>query len=46
MSTTDMETRLHRLERQNRILILSLLAFAGIGSIAATNHAGAEETNE
>jgi hypothetical protein len=30
---------LHRLERQNRILILLLLAVAGIGSIAATNHA-------
>jgi hypothetical protein len=35
----EIETRLHRLERQNRILILLLLAVAGIGSIAATNHA-------
>ena len=33
-----MEARLHRLERQNRVLILLLLGFAGIGSIAATNH--------
>jgi hypothetical protein len=33
----EMETRLHRLERQNRVLILLLLGFAGIGSIAATN---------
>jgi hypothetical protein len=33
----EMEARLHRLERQNRILILLLLGFAGIGSIAATN---------
>ena len=36
----EMETRLHRLERQNRLLILLLLGLAGIGSIAATNHAG------
>jgi hypothetical protein len=43
MSTTALtkiETRLHRLERQNRLLILLLLGLAGIGSIAATNHAG------
>ena len=33
----EMQTRLHRLERQNRVLILLLLAFGGIGSIAATN---------
>ena len=40
MSTTaltEMETRLRRLERQNRVLILLLLGFAVIGSIAATN---------
>jgi len=40
MSTTalsEMENRLNRLERQNRVLILLLVAFAGIGSIAATN---------
>jgi DMSO reductase anchor subunit len=37
---TELETRLHRLERQNRFLILLLLGLAGIGSIAATNHAG------
>jgi hypothetical protein len=34
---TEIETRLHRLERQNRFLILLLLGFAGIGSIAATH---------
>jgi hypothetical protein len=33
----EMETRLRRLERQNRVLILLLLGFAGIASIAATN---------
>jgi hypothetical protein len=40
MSTTaltEMESRLHRLERQNRFLILLLLKFAGFGSIAATH---------
>jgi|HubBroStandDraft_4_1064222.scaffolds.fasta_scaffold538802_1 hypothetical protein len=48
MSTTaltEMETRLHRLERQNRFLILLLLGFAGIGSIAATNHANEIRTS-
>jgi hypothetical protein len=35
----EVQARLHRLERQNRILILLLLALAGIGSIAATNRA-------
>jgi hypothetical protein len=35
----EVEARLHRLEQQNRILILLLLAVTGIGSIAATNHA-------
>ena len=34
---TELETRLLRLERQNRFLILLLLGFIGIGSIAATN---------
>ena len=46
MSTTaltEMEARLHRLERQNRLLILLLLGFAGIGSIAATNRPQASE---
>ena len=33
----EMETRLRRLERQNRGLILLLLGFAAIGSIAASN---------
>lgn len=40
MSTTDLaklETRLRRLELQNRALILLVLGFAGMGSIAATN---------
>jgi hypothetical protein len=40
MSTTnlvDLETRLDRLEQQNRVLILLLLACASIGSIAATH---------
>jgi hypothetical protein len=48
MSTTALtkiETRLHRLERQNRLLILLLLGLAGIGSIAATNHAGEIRTS-
>ena len=36
---TKIETRLHRVERQNRFLILLLLGLAGIGSIAATNRA-------
>ena len=35
----EVQARLHRLERQNRILILLLLAVAGIGSIAATHPA-------
>ena len=34
---TEIEARLRRRERQNRVLILLLLGFAGIGSIAATN---------
>ncbi|HTD17189.1 MAG TPA: hypothetical protein VK673_18540 [Chthoniobacterales bacterium] len=45
MSTTpliEMETRLSRLERQNRVLILLLLGFAGVGSIAATNRPASE----
>jgi hypothetical protein len=40
-----METRLHGLERQNRFLILLLLAIVGIGSIAATNHTGEIRTS-
>jgi hypothetical protein len=41
MSTTliEMETRLRRVERQNRLLIFLLLGFAGMASIAATNRA-------
>ena len=45
MSTTvltEMETRLSRLERQNRALLLLVLGFAGIGSIAATNRPASE----
>jgi hypothetical protein len=42
---TKIETRLHRLERQNRLLILLLLGLAGIGSIAATNRAGEIRTS-
>ena len=48
MSTTaltEIETRLRRLERQNRFLILLLLGIAGIGSIAAANHAGEIRTS-
>jgi hypothetical protein len=36
----EIQARLHRLERQNRILIMLLCAIAGVASIAATNHAG------
>ena len=49
MSTTpltELETRLHRVERQNRFLLLLVLGLAGIGSIAATNrssHIAADE---
>jgi hypothetical protein len=42
ITPTEIETRLSRLERQNRILILLLLGLAGIGSIAATNRPAAE----
>jgi hypothetical protein len=42
---SQIETRLHRLERQNRFLILLLLGFVGIGSIAAANHAGEVRTS-
>ncbi len=48
MSTTaptEIETRLHRVERQNRFLILLLLGLAGIGSIAATNRASEIRTD-
>ena len=34
----EIETRLRRLERHNRILIGLLCVLAGAGSIAATNH--------
>lgn len=36
-ASIELEARLHRLEHQNRILILLFLGFIGIGSIAATN---------
>jgi hypothetical protein len=38
----EIQARLHRLERQNRILIMLLCAIAGVASIAATNHAGSD----
>lgn len=34
----EIQARLHRLERQNRILIMVLCAIVGFASIAATNH--------
>jgi hypothetical protein len=34
----EIRARLHRLERQNRILIIGLCAIVGVASIAATNH--------
>jgi len=34
----EIQARLRRLERQNRILIVLLCALAGAASIAATNH--------
>lgn len=34
----EIRARLHRLERQNRILTLGLCAIVGVASIAATNH--------
>ena len=40
----QMEARLHRLERQNRVLILLLLGVIGLGSIAATNRPSASIT--
>jgi NAD/NADP transhydrogenase alpha subunit len=36
----EIRARLHRLERQNRILIIGLCALVGVASIAATNHSG------
>jgi len=36
----ELRTRLHRLERQNRILMTILCAAAGIGLVAATSHSG------
>jgi hypothetical protein len=34
----EIRTRLHRVERQNRILMIGLCAIVGAASIAATNH--------
>jgi hypothetical protein len=34
----DIQTRMRRLERQNRILITILCAIVGVASIAATKH--------
>ena len=36
----EIQARLRRLERQNRILIMLFFAIAGVASIAATNHSG------
>ena len=36
----EIQARLRRLERQNRILIVLLCALVGAASIAATNHSG------
>jgi hypothetical protein len=36
----EMQSRLNRLERQNRVLIILLCAMVGVASIAATNHSG------
>ena len=37
----DIPARIHRLERQNRILIMMLCSLFGIALIAATKHSGA-----
>ena len=37
----DIRTRIHRLERQNRILIMMLCSMFGIALIAATKHSDA-----
>ena len=34
----EIQSRLNRLERQNRVLIVLLCAMVGVASIAATNH--------
>jgi hypothetical protein len=34
----DIQARIHRLERQNRILIVILCAMVGVASVAATKH--------
>jgi hypothetical protein len=34
----EIEARLHRVERQNRILIVLFCAIVGVACIAATNH--------
>lgn len=36
----EIQARLNRLERQNRILIGLLCAMVGVASMAATNHSG------
>jgi hypothetical protein len=36
----EIQARLNRLERQNRILFVLLCAMVGVASIAATNHSG------
>ncbi len=36
----EIQARLNRLERQNRVLIVLLCAMVGVASIAATNHSG------
>jgi hypothetical protein len=36
----EIQARLNRLERQNRVLIGLLCAVVGVASIAATNHSG------
>ncbi len=37
---SEIQARLNRLERQNRVLIVLLCAMVGVASIAATNHSG------
>jgi hypothetical protein len=36
----EIQARLNRLERQNRVLVGVLCAMVGLASIAATNHSG------
>jgi hypothetical protein len=42
----EIQARLNRLERQNRILFVLLCAMVGVASIAATNHSGSIITAE